>query len=160
MHMVWLSVGFKGEHIGGSQHGVPGNGPLAGKPSSFVQSLHSSKEVCSTENAILKNKRRTLITHSSLYFINVEETLSNSKHIWKHSFAIGIFCFKSQRKFKTYLLFSVNSVYSLLSIYTLNSLWKATQVCSPFLLSLYHFLFTGSKQQKDFKFLILYGYNI
>lgn len=81
MHMVWLSAGFKGEHITAAQHGMHGNGPLAGKPSSFVQSLHSSKEVCRTENAILKNKQRTLITYSSLYFINVKETLSNSKHI-------------------------------------------------------------------------------
>lgn len=81
MHMGWLSVGFKGEHIAGAQHGVHGNGPLAGKPSSFVQSLSSSKEIWTTENAVLKNKQRTLITYSSLYFINVKETLSNSKHI-------------------------------------------------------------------------------
>lgn len=43
MHMGWLSVGFKGEHIAGAQHGVHGNGPLAGKPSSFVQSLAQRK---------------------------------------------------------------------------------------------------------------------
>lgn len=79
--MGWLSVGFKGKHIAGAQHGVHGNGLLAGKPSSFVQSLSRSKEIWRAENAILKNKQRTLITYSSLYFINVKETLSNSKHI-------------------------------------------------------------------------------
>lgn len=150
MHMVWLSAGFKGEHITAAQHGMHGNGPLAGKPSSFVQSLHSSKEVCRTENAILKNKQRTLITYSSLYFINVKETLSNSKHIWKHNFAIDILCFKSHRKLKTYLLFSDNSVYSLLSIYTLNSLWKATQVCSSFLLYFVPFSVYWKQTAKSF----------
>jgi len=79
--MGCLSIGFKGKHIAGAQHGVHGNRPLAGKPSSFVQSLSSSKGIWGTENAILKNKQRTLIIYSSLYFINVKETLSNSKHI-------------------------------------------------------------------------------
>lgn len=152
MHMGWLSVGFKGEHIAGAQHGVHGNGPLAGKPSSFVQSLSNSKEIWTMENAVLKNKQRTLITYSSLYFINVKETLSNSKHIWKHNFAIDSLCFKSQKKCKTHLLFSVNSVYSLLRIYALNSLWTVKQVGSPFLLSFYCFLLTGSKQHKVLSF--------
>lgn len=81
MHMGWLGTGFKGELIAGAQHGLHGNGPLAGKPSSFVQPLLNLKKVWKTENAILKNKERTLITCSSLYFINVKKTLSNSKHI-------------------------------------------------------------------------------
>lgn len=81
MQMGWLSVGFKGELGAGAQHGVHGNGPLAGNPSSFVQSLSSLKEIWRAKNAILKNKQRTLITYSSLYFINVKKTVSNSKHI-------------------------------------------------------------------------------
>lgn len=79
--MGWLSIGFKGEHIAGAQHGMHGNRPLAGKPSSFVQSLSSSKEIWRTENAILKNKQRTLIAYSSLYFINVRDTDKFKTHL-------------------------------------------------------------------------------